>query len=178
MSRPLHCPRCQSEGVLRSRHQFPREHLAALFLMAPFHCQQCRHRFLIWRPSLNQRFVPMDRREHLRIPVRLFLSFSGGKVRGDGMVMDLSVGGCVIKSATQVHIDEIFYLQIAIQGIEGPIEVAGIVRSISPRGIAFKFLRQAQDSKRLLAFIQSHSSTIPDHFPPRPSLSQALRHDR
>jgi hypothetical protein len=143
--------------VLQSRQRSPREHVAALFLMAPFYCQQCRHRFLVWRPSLHQRSVPMDRREHLRIPVRLFLSFSGGKVRGDGMVMDLSMGGCVIKSTTQVHIDDIFYLEIAIQEMEGPIEVAGIVRSISARGIAFKFLRQAQDNKRLLAFIQSHS---------------------
>lgn len=78
-------------------------------------------------------------------------------MRGDGMVMDLSMGGCIIKSATQVHIDDIFYLEIAIQGMDGPIEVAAIVRAISPRGIAFKFLRHAQDNKRLLAFIQSHS---------------------
>ena len=168
MSRPLHCPRCQSDGVLRSRHQSPREHVAALFLMAPFHCQRCHRRFLVWRPFLNQPSVPMDRREHLRIPVRLFLSFSGGKVRGDGIVMDLSVGGCVIKSATQVHIDDIFYLEIAIQGTEEPIEVAGIVRSISPRGIAFKFLRQAEDNKRLLAFIHSHSPACSGSLPPAP----------
>lgn len=156
MSRQLYCPRCQSEGVLRSRQQSPREHVAALFFMAPFHCQHCRHRFLVWRPGLGQPALSRDRREHLRIPVRLFLSFSGGKVRGDGMVMDLSMGGCVIKSSTQVHIDDIFYLEIAIQGM-APIEVAAIVRSISARGIAFKFLRQAQDNKRLLTFIQSHS---------------------
>lgn len=71
--------------------------------------------------------------------------------------MDLSMGGCVIKSSTQVHIDDIFYLEIAIHGTDAPIEVAAMVRSISARGIAFKFLRQAQDNKRLLAFIQSHS---------------------
>ena len=89
-------------------------------------------------------------------------------MRGDGTVMDLSMGGCVIKSATQVHLDEIFYLEIAIQELDGPIEVAGIVRSISPRGIAFKFLRQAQDNKRLLAFIQSHSSANSGSLPPTP----------
>lgn len=99
----------------------------------------------------------MDRREHLRIPVRLFLSFSGGKVRGEGTVMDLSMGGCIIKSDTQVHTDDIFYLEIAIAEDEPPIEVAAMVRSVSTRGIAFKFLRKAQENKRLLAFIQSHS---------------------
>lgn len=101
----------------------------------------------------------MDRREHLRIPVRLFLSFSGGKVRGDGTVMDLSLGGCVIKSDAQVHVDDIFYLEIVVTDQEPPIEVAAMVRSISARGIAFKFLRKAQDDKRLRAFIQSNSGS-------------------
>jgi hypothetical protein len=34
-----------------------------------------------------------------------------------------------------------------------------MVRSISARGIAFKFLRKAQENKRLLAFIQSNSGS-------------------
>jgi hypothetical protein len=101
----------------------------------------------------------MDRRQHLRIPVRLFLSFSGGKVRGEGTVMDLSMGGCIIKSKTEVHPDDIFYLEIATTDQEPPIEVAAMVRSISSRGIAFKFLRKAQENKRLLAYIQSNSGS-------------------
>jgi hypothetical protein len=98
----------------------------------------------------------MDRREHLRIPVRLYLSFSGGKVKGEGTVLDLSMGGCIIKSETQVHVDDIFYLEIALDRGEAPVEVAAMVRSVSSRGIAFKFLRKAQENKRLLGFIQSN----------------------
>jgi hypothetical protein len=145
--------------VLRSRPQSPGEHAAALVFIAPFHCQHCSHRFLACRLGLNHPQHPMDRREHLRIPVRLFLSFSGGKVRGEGTVMDLSMGGCIIKSQTQVHVDDIFYLEIAITEQEPPIEVAAMVRSVSARGIAFKFLRKAQENKRLLAFIQSNSGS-------------------
>ncbi|ALA61012.1 PilZ domain-containing protein [Nitrospira moscoviensis] len=159
MGRHLTCPQCQQIGVLRSRPQSPREHAAALVFIAPFHCQHCSHRFLACRLGLNHPQHPMDRREHLRIPVRLFLSFSGGKVRGEGTVMDLSMGGCIIKSQTQVHVDDIFYLEIAIADQEPPIEVAAMVRSVSARGIAFKFLRKAQENKRLLAFIQSNSGS-------------------
>jgi hypothetical protein len=159
MNRRLTCPRCQKDGVLRSRPQSPREHVAALIGIVPFHCQHCSRRFLAWRPGLNDPAHPVDRREHLRIPVRLFLSFSGGKVRGEGTVMDLSMGGCIIKSSTQVHVDDIFYLEIAIAEGEPPIEVAAMVRSVSVRGIAFKFLRKAQENKRLLAFIQSNSGS-------------------
>jgi hypothetical protein len=101
---------------------------------------------------------PMDRREHLRIPVRLYLSFSGGKVRGEGTVLDISVGGCIIKSETQVHPNDIFYLQLTLDESEPPLEVAAMVRSVSARGIAFKFLRAAQENKRLLAFVQTRTS--------------------
>jgi hypothetical protein len=99
----------------------------------------------------------IERREHLRIPVRLCLSFSGGKVRGEGTVLDLSLGGCIIKSETHVRVDDIFYLEIVIAEDEAPLEVAAMVRSVTARGIAFKFLRKAKENKRLLTFIQSHS---------------------
>jgi hypothetical protein len=101
----------------------------------------------------------IERREHLRIPVRLCLSFSGGKVRGEGTVLDLSLGGCIIKSETHVRVNDIFYLEIVIAEDEVPVEVAAMVRSVSARGIAFKFLRKAQENKRLLTFIQSHSGS-------------------
>ena len=74
-------------------------------------------------------------------------------------MMDLSMGGCIIKSQTQVHVDDIFYLEIVIKDQDAPIEVAAMVRSVSARGIAFKFLRKAQENKRLLAFIQSNSGS-------------------
>jgi hypothetical protein len=159
MSRQVICPRCRKDAVLRSRPQSPREHVATLIGIVPFHCLHCSHRFLACRLWKDDRRHRVDRREHLRIPVRLCLSFSGGKVRGEGVVMDLSLGGCIIKSETQVHPDDIFYLEIVVAEDEAPIEVAAMVRSISARGIAFKFLRKAQENKRLLAFIQSNAGS-------------------
>jgi len=157
MGRLLNCPQCHHDRVLRSRPLSASEHMAAFFLLSPFSCPHCSCRFLASRIGLDHPRIPLDRREHLRIPVRLYLSFSGGKVRGEGTVLDLSMGGCVIKSETQVHIDEIFYLEIAIGQKEPPVEVAAMVRSISPRGIAFKFLRAAQENKRLVAFVQAQT---------------------
>jgi len=161
MGRLLSCPQCNYDTVLRARPHSASERAAALLLLSPFSCPQCSCRFLASRIGLDNPRIPIDRREHLRIPVKLYLSFSGGKVRGEGTVLDLSMGGCIIKSETQVHVDEIFYLEIAVGQQERPIEVAAMVRSISPRGIAFKFLRAAQDNKRLMAFVQSQAA---DHF--------------
>ena len=156
MSGHTDCPRCEKDSVLQAWPRTPRELVAAVIGMIPFQCQHCRHRFLgrrIRRESYGQ---PVERREHLRIPVRLCLSFSGGKVRGEGTVLDISLGGCIIQSQTHVRVDDIFYLEIALTDGETPVEVAAMVRSVSTRGIAFKFLRQAQENKQLLTFIQSH----------------------
>lgn len=162
MGRILNCPRCQKDGLLRSQPQSLREHLASLLFVAPFRCPSCSHRFLASRLWLDQPTHPMDRREHLRIPVRLYLSFSGGKVRGEGTVLDLSMGGCIIKSETLVHPDDIFYLQLSLGEGEPPLEVAAMVRSVSTRGVAFKFLRAAQEDKRLLAFVQAQTTDQTD----------------
>jgi hypothetical protein len=159
MSGQVTCPRCHKDGVVRARPQTPRELVAALIWIVPFQCQDCLHRFLARRVSTAGFSHPIERREHLRIPVRLCLSFSGGKVRGEGTVLDLSLGGCIIESETHVRVDDIFYLEIALAEDEAPIEVAAMVRSVSTRGIAFKFLRKAQENKRLLTFIHSHSGS-------------------
>lgn len=166
MSRQVVCPRCHENGALQAWPQTPRELVAALIWIAPFHCRHCRHRFLARRMNAVRSSHPIERREHLRIPVRLCLSFSGGKVRGEGMVLDLSLGGCIIKSETHVRVDDIFYLEIVIAEDEAPVEVAAMVRSVSARGIAFKFLRKAEENKRLLAFIQSHSGST-SRVPPK-----------
>jgi len=167
MARLLHCPQCRHEKVLRSRPLSTSERVAALFMMSPFSCQHCSCRFMASRIGLDLPRHGIERRQHLRIPVRLYLSFSGGKVRGEGIVMDLSVGGCIIKSETQVRVDDIFYLEIVTDQDDPPLEVAAMVRSVSQRGIAFKFLRAAQENKRLLAFVQSRSMEQLDRLPPK-----------
>ena len=165
MTRRLRCPQCRHERVMRSRPLSVSERVASLLMMSPFCCQQCSCRFMASRVGLSLPRNGVERREHLRIPVRLYLSFSGGKVRGEGIVMDLSVGGCFIKSETQVRVDDIFYLEIATHQDEPPLEVAAMVRSVTQRGIAFKFLRAAQENKRLLAFVQSHTGDPQDRPP-------------
>lgn len=165
MNQQMMCPQCRNNHVLRSRPQSPQEHIMSWVWIVPFHCQHCSHRFVAWSVGKEKVEYSADRREHLRIPVRLCLSFSGGKVRGEGIVMDLSLGGCIIKSDTRVHINDIFYLEIAAVDHEEPIEVAAMVRSVSARGIAFKFLRKAQENTRLLSFIRSVSGSTPSVFP-------------
>jgi PilZ domain. len=160
MAHPLTCPQCGRDKVFRTRCHTLMERLQSLACISPFHCQSCSFRFPASRLGRSYPARMMDRREHLRIPVRLFLSFSGGKVRGEGTVLDISMGGCIIESQAPVHLDDIFYLQISLEDDHAPLEIAAMVRSVSSRGIAFKFLRAAQENKRLLAFVHAKTESF------------------
>lgn len=157
MARPLICPLCGKNVILRAQARTMSESFLALLFLVPFRCQSCHHRFFRFRLGLAYPANLIDRREHLRIPVRLFLSFSGGRIKGEGFVIDLSMGGCMIQSSTHVKVDDIFYLHITLPEHEKALELAAIVRSVTSRGVAFQFLRQAQENKSLLSFIHAQA---------------------
>ncbi len=152
------CPICHKDTVLRTPPRTLSESILAAFRITPFRCQDCQFRFLKFTLRGLSNDAAIDRRKHFRIPVRLYLSFSGGRIRGEGHVVDLSVGGCMIQSDAHVKVDDIFYLEISLPEQSTPVEVAAIVRSVGARGIAFQFLRKSQDNRRLVAFIQGHAA--------------------
>ncbi|MGE3151448.1 MAG: PilZ domain-containing protein [Nitrospiraceae bacterium] len=157
MSKPLRCPLCGKNVILRAQTRTLSESFLTWLFIAPFRCQSCHHRFFRLRLGVEYPSSLIDRREHLRIPVRLFLSFSGGRIKGEGFVTDMSMGGCMIQSSTHVKVDDIFYLHITLPNQEKSLELAAIVRSVTSRGVSFQFLRQAQESKSLLSFIQAQA---------------------
>lgn len=159
MARSLICQACGKDEVLRSRCFSTLERVLNLFFgLSPFRCQFCSHRFLAFRVGRRYPTHLIDRREHRRIPVHLSLSFSGGRVQGTGTIIDISKGGCIIRSDTVVRVGEIFYLQIVVVEQDSPIEVAAMVHSVSARGIGFRFLRAAREDRRLIAFLRSQGA--------------------
>lgn len=68
------------------------------------------------------------------------------------------MGGCIIECETMVQVDDIFYLQMFLKEQEMPIEVAAMVRSVSPKRIGFKFLRSARENKRLFEFLHANGA--------------------
>jgi len=150
----LRCPECGKESV----HRVPRlslgEEFRNLVFVSPFRCQTCGHRFLAFR--LARHYPPVsERRTHERIPVRLALAFSGGRIKGEGMLINISLGGCLIETTTPVKVDDIFHVNLFVSEQEPPLEVAVMVRSISGRRVGMKFLRSAREDRRLIAYLRS-----------------------
>jgi hypothetical protein len=157
----LTCPGCGREAVLRHQCLSPLEWLLSFLQFHPFRCQICSHRFLAFGLGRSYPTHLVDRREHVRIPVHLELAFSGGRMRGHGHVLNLSVGGCMIETLSAVHRDDIFHLELQVSAHEPPVELSAIVRSVSGRRVGLKFLPSAQGDHRLQSLLQSLADADP-----------------
>lgn len=154
MALTIRCPECERNSVHRVPCLSPDEHLKHLLFVSPFRCQTCGHRFLAFR--LGRSYPPViERRTHPRIPVKLALAFSGGRIAGEGTVVNISLGGCLIETTAQVKVDDIFHLQLSVKEQEPAIEVAAMVRSVNSKRIGLKFLRSAREDRRLVAYLRS-----------------------
>lgn len=130
------------------------EQVRSLLFVSPFRCQACGHRFSAFR--LGRRYPPVsERRIHERIPVRLSLAFSGDRIKGEGVLINISLGGCLIQTATPVKADDIFHLKLFVSEQDPPIEVAAMVRSVGAKGVGMKFVRSAREDRRLIAYLRS-----------------------
>jgi DNA-directed RNA polymerase subunit RPC12/RpoP len=150
----LRCPDCRKESVHRVPCLSLNEQVKSLLFVSPFRCQVCGHRFLAFR--LGRRYPPVsERRTHERIPVRLALAFSGGRIKGEGMLINISLGGCLIETTAPVRVDDIFHVKLFVNDQEPAIEVAAMVRSIGAKGVGMKFVRSARENRRLVAYLRS-----------------------
>lgn len=75
-------------------------------------------------------------------------------------MLNISAGGCLIRSDAPVRTDEIYYLKLFVSEQQLPIEEAAIVRSVTSKGIGFNFLRSARENKRLLEFLRERAGAI------------------
>jgi len=150
----LRCPECRKESVHRVPCLSVGERLMSLLFVSPFSCQACGHRFAAFR--LGRRYPPVsERRIHERIPVRLSLAFSGGRIKGDGVLINISLGGCLIKTSAPVREHDIFHLNLFVSEQEPPIEVSAMVRSVGSEGVGMKFIRSVRENRRLIAYLRS-----------------------
>jgi hypothetical protein len=162
---PLTCPECGQHTVLRYQCLSALERLLTVLLICPFRCQVCSHRFLAVRIGRSYPTHIVDRREHVRVPVRLQLAFSGGRIRGEGQVLNLSVGGCMIETDVTVHPQDIYHLELFPSKDQPPLELSAIVRSINGRRVGLKFLASAREHPRLLALLRSKACVHAEHLP-------------
>jgi hypothetical protein len=151
------CPKCKKGFIRRSHRLGPLERLLSVFLVYPFRCQLCTHRFLAFQGSK----LESRHREYERIPVRFHMSFdstsAGERIKGDATVVGLSVRGCAITGNQLLRTGSFLRLRLDVAQDEPPITIeVAVVRSTVNNRAGLEFLSIGDDEdERLRRIIES-----------------------
>jgi hypothetical protein len=152
----LKCPNCGREFVRRVSRSGIVEILLSYFYVYPFRCQLCGERFRRCEWGVRYVRIDQDRREYERMEMNFPVSFSGQGISGEGMVINVSMGGCTLQTEATVESGALLNLSMQISKDVPPVIVdAGVVRNVRAGIIGVEFaLWQQSERERLQLFIR------------------------
>jgi predicted HAD superfamily Cof-like phosphohydrolase len=157
----VRCPRCGKSFVRRSHRQGLKERLLSLVYLYPFRCQVCTNRFRAFQ--FRARYVKrtVDRRQYVRLATQIPTTFAedirpGEQRVGEGVVTDISLGGCYMQTFVQLSQGTLVSLELQTEQDTPAITVeAAIVRIVRPTGVGLEFLRLSEpEHERFSQFIR------------------------
>jgi hypothetical protein len=140
------CPTCGTDYFRRARAAGAIDVLLLLFFFQPFRCQLCTERFRYFG-----RRYPADRREYHRSVTRFPTVFSGGHKQGNGVISDISMGGCALETDTKLFMGSLLRLLVQISDDEPALLIdAAVVRSLRPKAVGLRFMHVRGDERERL----------------------------
>jgi hypothetical protein len=134
------------------------ERLLSVAWIYPFRCQLCGWRFRSMRFGVRYEKRAVDRRQFVRVPVRIPARLRANLASENGVVTDLSLGGCAIETAAEAAVGRVMQLGMKMSPDEATLVVdAAVVRSAHAPNINFEFLKMPDESRgRLRRFMEDH----------------------
>ena len=150
------CPNCGREFVRRVSRSGILEVLLSYFYVYPFKCQLCGERFRHREWGVRYIRVETDRREYDRVEMNFPVSFFGQDIKGEGIVINVSMGGCTLQTQAKVETGAILNLSLQLSKDVPPVIVdAGAVRNVREGIIGVEFLLwQQSERERLQLFVR------------------------
>ncbi len=120
------CPLCGESKVNRIHRRGILDYLSSLCCVYPYCCQACSQCFKALR--LGTRFVllasrrsngsvkPQARRQNRRFETSFTVVFSWGHTDGEGIVTDIGLGGCRLKTDVELTEDCCLKLKLQVPG--------------------------------------------------------------
>jgi predicted nucleic acid-binding Zn ribbon protein len=152
----LKCPQCNREFVRRVARVGFTERLLGLFCIYPFKCQLCGFRFRILQRGVRYIRIEEDQREYDRIQMSFPLTFSSDADTGEGLALNISMGGCNFNATSQIRDGTIVKLALKISSDAAPVIVdAAVVRYVRNQLVGVEFLQwQPSERERLQLFVR------------------------
>lgn len=152
----LKCPNCGREFVRRVSRSGFLEILLSYFYIYPFKCQLCGERFRHCQRGVRYVRIEKDRREYDRMEISFPVTFFGQGIKGEGIVINVSMGGCTLRTQTKLETGAILNLSLQIsKDVPGVVVDAGVVRSMRAEIAGIEFLLwQQSERERLQLFVR------------------------
>ncbi len=152
----IKCPNCVRDFIRRVPRAGLPEMLFSLFYVYPFKCQLCGERFRDFQWGVRYTRVEEDRRDYDRMEVQFPVSFHGQDVAGEGLLLNVSMGGCRFKTDADLGLGTVLQIDLKISADLPPVTVdAAVVRNLSRGSAGVEFLRwQESERERLQLFVR------------------------
>jgi hypothetical protein len=151
----IKCPGCGRDFVRRLLSANWAETLLRLFCVYPFKCQLCGHRFRAFQRGVDYVSVERDRREYDRMERKFPTTFSGSDITGEGVVLDMAMGGCTFTTRSDLAVGMTLKMDLRIAAAVAPVVVdAAIVRNVRAGIAGVEFVGwQESERERLQLFV-------------------------
>jgi PilZ domain len=153
----LRCPNCARDFVRRVARSGLWEVLLSFFYVYPYKCQICGERFRSLQWGVRYVRVDEDRREYDRMEMRFPVTFGGQDISGEGVLLNISMGGCSFHTSAHLSSGTILKLGLQISNDVAPVIVdAAIVRNVRSGAVGVEFIQwQHSERERLQLFIRA-----------------------
>ena len=119
----LQCPKCGKKGGNRLHRGGWLEPLLSFVYIYPYRCLACWRRFRALRWGTRYVKLQGNRRRGRRFQTYLPVQFSSGQTHGEGIVTDIALGGCRLKTDVKLSEDTPLQLKLQVPGSETEIRV-------------------------------------------------------
>jgi hypothetical protein len=151
----LKCPNCARDFVRRVLGAGLMESFLRLVGVYPFKCQLCGHRFRSFQSDVRYVTVQEDRRDYDRMERKFPITFSGPDFSGEGVVLDVAMGGCTFTTRSDLAIGMVMKMDLRISAAVPPVIVdVAAVRNVRSGIAGVEFLTwQESERERLQLFV-------------------------
>lgn len=151
----LKCPNCGRDFVRRVLGAGLMESCLRLVAVYPFKCQLCGHRFRSFQSDVRYVTAQDDRRGYDRMERKFPIMFSGEYISGEGVVLDMAMGGCTFTTRSDLVIGTTVKVDLRISAAVRPVIVdAAVVRNIRAGIVGVEFVSwQESERERLQLFV-------------------------
>jgi hypothetical protein len=88
----------------------------------------------------DQQSKLIDKREHFRIPVSLYVICQNNGYNFKDFTKDVSAGGIFIETKTKLSLDDALFMTLLHKSLETPVKATGKVVRVEPEGVGIKFI--------------------------------------